>query len=155
MAILGCLISAAVAIPLLNAGPGEEVASAPVTLGQPYAVTYNQDGDQRYEAWLEVDIEYTQGYQLNGNALLSENGAAFGQYTVDDDGEGSPVTERDSSTRSPWSSSSANGDGSSDGNVLLFPIPAKTDGATVTVSGTITAPPGTTGTLRLLITERD
>ena len=47
------------------------------------------------------------------------------------------------------------GDGSVAGNVSLFPIPARTDGATVTISGTISAPPGTTGTVRLLVAKRD
>ena len=36
-------------------GPGEEISSTVVTPGQPFTVTYLQDGDQKYQAWMEVD----------------------------------------------------------------------------------------------------
>ncbi len=136
-------------------GPGEEVVATPITIGQPFSLTYVQDGSQKYEAWFELDLDYTGGYQLNGTMLLSQNGTAFGQYTLSENGDGSPVTERSSSKRIDWVTTNLNGSGSTSGKVALFPIPAEADGAQVTISGTITAPPGTTGTLRLFVAKRD
>ncbi len=136
-------------------GPGEEVVSTPVTLGQPFTLTYVQDGSQKYEAWIEVDLDFSSGYALNGTILLSENGNAFGQYTLAEDGEGSPVTERSSSKRVNWVTSSLNGSGSAEGMVALFPIPARSSGAQVSISGTISATPGTSGTVRLFVAKRD
>lgn len=136
-------------------GPGDEVQSAPITPGQPFTLSYVQSGSQKYEAWLEVDLTYSAGYNLNGTLLLSENGSAFGQYTLTETGSGSPIQERSSSTRINWVSSNLNGSGSASGKVSLFPIPARSAGGTVTISGTISAPAGTTGTIRLFVAERD
>jgi hypothetical protein len=136
-------------------GPGEEVASTPIAPGQEFALSYVQDGSQKYRAWLEVDVSHSGGYSLSGPILLSENGQAFGQYTLAETGQGSPVQERSSSTRINWSSTHLGGSGSASGTVSLFPIPARTAGSTVTLSGTVNAPPGTTGTLRLFVAERD
>lgn len=159
MLLLACVIGGAVAAMggglagLM--GPGEEVVSTPITPGQPFTLSYVQDGDQKYKAWLEVDVSYTSGYDLSGNVLLSENNQPFGQYTVAEDGDGSPVQERSSVTRFNWTSTSVNGSGSASGTVSLFPIPARTASGTVTLSGTIHATPGTTGTLRLIVAKRD
>lgn len=136
-------------------GPGEEVVSVPITIGQPFSLTYIQDGSQKYEAWLEVDVDHTAGYNLSSVILLSENGTAFGQYTLAEDGEGSPVTERNSSMRVSWVTSNLNGNGSTSGKVALFPIPARTNGAQITISGAIQANAGTTGTVRLFVAKRD
>jgi hypothetical protein len=135
-------------------GPGEEVATQQVPLNQPFSLSYPQRGTQKYEAWLEVDAQYTAGYRLSGIVLLSENGSAFGQYTLDEDGDGSPVAERDVSKRINWSSTNRNGSGSARGTVALFPIPARSDGASVTLSGTISTNPGTNGTVRLFVAKR-
>ena len=156
--LIGCLIGGLAAMGGGLAGmmgPGEEVASAQITPGQPFAVTYTQSGSQRYKAWLEVDVSYTAGYQLNGNVLLAENGTAFGQYTMDEDGEGSPIQERSDVIRTGWTSTNLNGSGNASGTVSLFPIPARTDGGTVTISGTISSTPGMTGTIRLIVAKRD
>lgn len=136
-------------------GPGEEVATTPIAPGQPFTLSYSQSGSQKYKAWLEVDLDFTAGYSLSGNVLLSENGQPFGQYTVAEDGEGSPVTERSESMRINWTSTNVGGSGSVDGTVSLFPIPARAAGSTVTLSGRLDAPAGTTGTLRLFVAERD
>jgi hypothetical protein len=156
LALIGCIASA-VAFPTLIGmlGPGEEVVSTQVTIGQPFVLEYGQDGSQKYEAWLEVDLEYTAGYNLSGPILLSENGTAFGQYTLAETGEGSPVQERNSSRRISWVSSNLNGNGSVEGMVSLFPIPARTSGTRVSLSGTIYGSPGTTGTIRLFVAKRD
>jgi hypothetical protein len=136
-------------------GPGEEVMSTPITVGQPFTLTYPQQGSQKYEAWLEVDLDFSAGYNLNGTLLLAENGQAFGQYTLQETGDGSPVTERSSSKRINWVTSSLNGNGSARGKVALFPLPARSAGSQVTLSGTIYANPGTTGTIRLFVAKRD
>lgn len=136
-------------------GPGEEVVSMPITVGQPFSLTYVQDGSQKYEAWLEVDVDYTVGYSLTGTILLSENGTAFGQYTLAEDGEGSPITERSSSKRVSWVTTNLGGSGSAEGKVALFPIPARASGGQVTISGTINASPGTSGAIRLFVAKRD
>lgn len=158
LVLLGCIVGGGVMFAggltgLL--GPGEEVVSTPVTIGQPFTLTYVQDGSQKYEAWFEVDVSYTAGYNLNGTVLLSENGTPFGQYTLQEDGEGSPVTERDSSKRFNWSSTSLNGSGHASGTVALFPLPARTANGQITLSGTVQANPGTHGTIRLFIAKRD
>lgn len=156
MVLLSCVIGAIVVATSGSLfGPGEEVVSTPITVGQPFSLTYVQDGSQKYEAWLEVDVDYTAGYNLNGTMLLSENGTAFGQYSLEEDGEGSPVPERNSSTRVSWVTTNLNGNGSASGKVSLFPIPARSGGAQVTISGTIQANPGTTGTIRLFVAKRD
>jgi hypothetical protein len=156
LVVLGCIIGGIVlAASGSLMGPGEEVISTPISIGQPFTLTYIQDGSQKYEAWLEVDVSYTAGYNLTGTILLSEGGAAFGQYTLAETGTGSPVTERDSSKRINWVSSSANGSGSADGTVSLFPLPARTANGQVTISGTIQAPPGTTvNSIRLFVAKR-
>lgn len=136
-------------------GPGEEVVSMPLAIGQPFALTYVQEGDQKYEAWLEVDVEHTGGYALTSRVLLSENGTAFGQYTLDEDGTRSPVRERNTSKRYNWMSTSVPGSGRVRGTVALFPVPARTPNAQLTISGTIQAVPGTSGTLRLFVAKRD
>ncbi len=136
-------------------GPGEEVVSMPITLGQPFSLTYVQSGSQKYEAWLEVDVDYSAGYNLTGTILLSENGSPFGQYTLAEDGQGSPITERSSSKRVSWVTTNLGGNGSAEGKVSLFPIPARSSGAQVTLSGTIHASPGTSGSVRLFVAERD
>lgn len=159
LVILGCLIGGIVlaaggAAGLL--GPGEEVVSTPIAIGQPFTLTYVQNGDQKYEAWLEVDVSYTAGYNLSGTILLSDGGGPFGQYTLNENGSGSPVTERSSSKRFNWASSTVNGSGSADGTVALFPVPARTAGGQVTISGTIQANPGTTvNSLRISIAKRN
>jgi hypothetical protein len=136
-------------------GPGEEVLSTPVTSGVPFTLSYYQDGSQKYEAWLEVDVDYSAGYNMSGTILLSENGTAFGQYTLAEDGEGSPIQERNSSRRINWVTTNANSNGSASGQVHLFPLPARADRAAVTLSGTINATPGTTGTIRIFVAKRD
>lgn len=153
--LLGCLAAAGIYYAINSAKPGDEVISTPVTLGQPFTLSYVQQGSQKYAAWLEVDTSHTQGYRLTGTILLSENNTPFGQYTLDEDGNGSPVTERNSSVRWNWTSTSLNGSGSASGKVQLFPLPARTAGGTVTVSGTITGTPGMTGMVRVIITKRD
>lgn len=155
VALLGCLIGG-IAYFVMSMGPGEEVASTQVNLGQPYSVSYPQSGSQRYQAWMEVDVSYSSGYSLAGNALLADAAGAFGEYNIEENGSGNPVRERsDSTTRMNWTSTNLNGSGSTSGTVSLFPIPARTDGTTVTVSGTLNAPPGTTGTVRVFIAKRD
>jgi hypothetical protein len=136
-------------------GPGDEIATTTVTPNQPYTVQYEQDGDQKYQAWMEVDVDYTSGYNLNGTILLSANGTPFGQYTLSESGSGSPVTERSSSTRFNWTSTNMSGNGSASGMVSLFPIPAQADGALVTLTGTINTPPGVTGTIRIFVAKRN
>lgn len=158
LVLLGCIIGGIVMFAggiSSMLGPGEEVASAQLTIGQPFNLTYAQAGSQKYEAWLEVDVDHTAGYELTGTVLLSENGTAFGQYTLQEDGDGSPVTERSSSKRINWVSSSFNGSGSTSGTTALFPIPARTAGSQVSLSGTIQATPGTTGRIRLIVAKRD
>jgi hypothetical protein len=157
LVILGCIIGGVVLATGAGGllGPGEEVISTPISLGQPFTLTYVQDGDQKYEAWLEVDVSYTAGYNLTGTILLSEGGAAFGQYTLNETGDGSPVTERSSSKRFNWASSSINGSGSASGTVSLFPLPARTANGQVTISGTVQATPGTTvNSIRLFVAKR-
>ena len=154
--VLGCLVGGLFGFSAYSAlSPGEEVVSTQVTLGQPYTVSYTQSGDQRYQLWMELDLEHDNGYQLNGTSLLSENGTAFGQYTINEDGNGSPVQERNSRLQMSWRTSSVNGRGSTAGTLSLFPIPARTDGGTVTISGTLTGTPGMTGTVRLFVAKRD
>lgn len=158
LALVGCLIGGIV---LAGGGisglfgPGEEVVSTPITIGAPFTLTYVQNGSQKYEAWLEVDVSHTVGYNLTGTILLSENGTAFGQYTLQEDGEGSAVTERSSVKRVSWVNRNVNGNGSTSGTVSLFPLQARAAGAQITISGTINANPGTTGTVRLFVAKRD
>jgi len=73
-------------------GPGEEVVSQQLVPGQPFTLSYVQDGSQKYEAWLEVDVNHSTGYNLSGQVLLNENGTPFGQYTLAESGSGSPIT---------------------------------------------------------------
>lgn len=154
--LLACVVGAASFGSILELlGPGEEVASTSVTIGQPFALDYVQDGAQRYEAWLEVDVDYSAGYNLNGTMLLSENGTAFGQYTLAETGTGSAVQERSSSRRVSWSSTNLGGNGHATGDASLFPIPARESGHRVTLSGTIYASPGTSGRVRLFVAKRD
>lgn len=157
LVILGCIIGGVVLATGVGGllGPGEEVISTPISLGQPFTLTYVQDGDQKYEAWLEVDVSYSAGYNLTGTLLLSEGGAAFGQYTLNETGDGSPVTERSSSKRFNWVSSNINGSGSASGTVSLFPLPARTANGQVTISGTVQGSPGTTvNSIRLFVAKR-
>jgi hypothetical protein len=153
--LFACVGAAAAYFVLQAVKPGEEVAEAPVTLNQPFTVSYVQQGDQRYAAWLDVDVSYTSGYRMTGTAILSENGAPFGQYTLDEDGEGSPVQERDDTTRWDWSSTNLDGSGSASGDVQLFPIPSRPAGSTITISGTFTGQPGMTGTVRIFVAKRE
>jgi hypothetical protein len=136
-------------------GPGEEVVTIPITIGQPFAIEYTQVGTQKYEAWMEVDLDVTSGYNLTGTVLINENGTPRGQYTLAETGEGSPVSERSASTRTSWVSSNVGGSGSVSGTVSLFPIPAYADGGRVSLTGTVLASPGTTGTIRLFVAKRD
>lgn len=136
-------------------GPGEEVVSTPIVFGQPFSLTYVQSGSQKYEAWIEVDVDYTAGYNLTGTILMSENGSPFGQYTLAEDGEGSPVAERRTDKRVGWEATNLAGSGSAEGKVSIFPIPARTSGAQITLSGTIHASPGTSGSVRLFVAERN
>lgn len=135
----------------ISLGPGEEVVSVPITVGQPFSLSYIQDGSQRYDTWLEVDVSHTSSYNLNGQILLSLPSGPFGQYTLAETGSGSPITERSSTTRIGWSHTSS----STEGTVSLFPMPSQASGETVTISGTVNAPPGTTGSIRLIVAERD
>lgn len=151
LAILGCLVGGGVVWGIGSLGPGEEVVSTPINPGTPFTLSYVQDGSQKYEAWLEVDVGHTADYSLTGTILLSENDSAFGQYTVADDGDGSAIEERDGSTRINWTHTSS----ATDGTVSLFPIPERTNGATISLSGTISGTPGTTGTMRLIVAKRD
>ena len=148
--LLGCIVAGGVWSLVSAMGPGEEVVTTTVTPGQPFTLSYVQDGSQRYEAWMEVDLQHTSSYSLVGPILLSENAAAFGEYQMSETGSSNPVG-RSSSKRLSWASTGS----STSGTVALFPIPAKSDGATVTVSGTLSAPPGTTGTIRIFVAKRD
>ncbi len=123
----------------------------PITVGQPFSLTYIQDGSQKYDTWLEVDLNHTSSYNLNGQIMLSLPAGPFGQYTLAETGSGSPITERSSSTRVSWVHTNS----STEGTVSLFPIPAQTSGQAVTISGTVYAPPGTTGSIRLIVAKRD
>lgn len=149
--LMGCLIGGGIWWMIDAMGPGEEVSSIDVTPGQPFTLTYAQDGSQKYMAWLEVDLDHSSSYSLTGPITLSADGNAFGQYTLDEDGSGSPVTERSDSVRISWVHSGS----STSGTTKLFPIPNQIDGSTVTLSGTISAPPGTTGQIRLFVAKRD
>jgi len=152
----GCLLLLATCIGtgiyfVRGIGPGEEVVGVPITLGRPFSLSYIQDGSQKYDTWLEVDLNHTSSFRLDGRILLSRPSGAFGQYILAATGSGSPIVERNSSTRVNWTSTGS----STSGTVSLFPIPAQTSGETVTLSGTVTAPPGTNGTIRLFVAERD
>ncbi len=150
--IFGCAAGGAGIWAMISAmGPGEEVTTTNATVGQPFTLTYTQDGSQKYAAWLEVDVDHVTSYNLTGTIMLSADGTPFGQYTLDEDGSGSPITERNSSTRMNWMHSSS----STSGTTHLFPIPAQSAGQTVSITGTINAPPGTTGQIRVFIAKRD
>lgn len=151
LALVGCLVGGGVYYAINQMGPGEEVVSTNITPGTPFSLSYIQSGSQKYAAWLEVDLDHPSSYSLNGTILLSENDSAFGQYTMSDTGSGAAITERSSSTRINWTSTSS----STSGTVSLFPIPARTAGSTCSLSGTINAPTGTTGTIRLIVAKRD
>ena len=156
LALIGCLAGGGAWWMVNRLKPGDEVQSVTVQPGQPFVLTYTQDGDQRYMVWMEVDCSYTNGYSLTGPILLSANNSPFGQWTLAEDGSGSPIQERNTAVRYGWTSTSLNGNGSADGTVQLFPIAAQADGATVTLSGTITAGPGVTvRSLRVFVAERD
>lgn len=134
--------------------PGEEVGAADIALGQQFQVAYTQSGDTQYEIWLDVDVAYSQGYQLNGPINISVNNQHVGQYQLAETGDGSPIQGRNVSKRAPWSSTNLNGSGSASGKVFLFTLPAYDDGASISVWGTINGSPGLTpNRLRLMVTE--
>ena len=149
--LLGCLGAGGIFMAVSALGPGEEVSSVDVAPGTPFTLTYNQTGSQKYAAWLEVDVNHTASYNLTGQILLSEGGTPFGQYNLAEDGNGSPVTDRNDSVRINWVHTNS----STEGTTRLFPIPARTAGGSITVSGTVNAPPGTTGTIRIFVAKRD
>jgi len=149
--LLFCVAGGGIFAAINAMGPGEEVTTTDAIVGQPFTLTYTQDGSQKYAAWLEVDLNHTSSYNLTSTIMLNADGTPFGQYTLNEDGSGSPITERSSSTRMNWVHSGS----STSGTTHLFPIPAQTAGQTVTVTGTVNAPPGTTGQIRIFIAERD
>lgn len=149
--LLGCMIGGGIWYAISSMGPGEEVSSVDAIVGQPFTLTYAQTGTQKYAAWLEVDLDHSAGYQLDGTITLEENGVAFGQYTLSEDGSGSPVTERSDSIRISWVHTNS----STSGTTRLFPIPERAAGSTITVRGTINAPVGTTGRIRVFVAKRD
>lgn len=149
--LLACGVGGGIWALISSMGPGEEVSSVDATVGQPFTLTYAQSGSQDYAAWMEVDLDHSSGYQLDGTITLEENGVAFGQYTMSEDGSGSPVTERSDSVRMSWVHTNS----STSGTTKLFPIPNRTAGSTVTVRGTINAPAGTTGRIRIFVAKRD
>lgn len=123
-----------------------------VFLRQPFSLTYVQAGSQRHEAWLEVDLQHAvSGYRLTGTIMLLSDGTPFGQYTLDERGTGSAVAERSSSARERWVSSVSDGRRRTQGVVSLFPLPARTPGESITISGTIGTGDGTAGRLRLIV----
>lgn len=134
--------------------PGEEIATTDVQPGQPFTVTYTQDGDQQYEVWMDVDVSYTNGLQLNGPINISVNNELRGQYNLEMTGSGSPIRERSSSKNVNWVTTNLGGNGSASGKTFLFPLPAYDDGATITLSGTVTASQGLVARrLRILVTD--
>jgi len=153
--LLACIGGGAAYWAISGIGPGEEVVSQQLVPGQPFTLSYVQSGSQKYDAWLEVDVNHSAGYNLSGQILLNENNTPFGQYTLAETGSGSPIQERSSSTRMNWTSSNVNGSGSTSGTVSLFPIPARAAGSNVSLTGTIQASPGTTGSIRLIVAKRD
>ncbi|MGF1469275.1 MAG: hypothetical protein ACFCGT_24395 [Sandaracinaceae bacterium] len=126
--------------------PGEERASMALSPGQPFTLSYVQHGDERYAAWLDVATE-AGTYQLRGPVLLSDDGTPFGQYTVDDDGVGPPVVERDREVRVDRDPAQ----GAPRTAVRLFPLPRREDGHTISLSGTLE---GGGAAFRLYVTVR-
>lgn len=151
MLLLACIAGGGIFWAVKSLGPGEEVSSVDATVGTPFTLTYNQTGSQKYAAWLEVDVSHTAGYQLTGTITLEENGVAFGQYTLNEDGSGAAVSERSDSTRINWVHTNS----STEGTTNLFPIPARAAGSSITVRGTVNASPGTTGRIRIFVAKRD
>lgn len=155
LVVLGCLVGLVAMVGLVGTlAPGEEVASTTVTFGQLFVLTYEQSGSYKYDAWLELDLEFSQGYELTGTVLLSESEVPFEQYTLREDGFASPVVERRSSKRINWRITRDSELGRVSGKASLFPISARAAGSRVSLSGTIEARPGTTGTIRLFVTKR-
>lgn len=154
--VLIVVIAAVVAIFMVvkSVGPGDEVATADATLGQQFQATYTQSGSQQYAVWLDLDVSYSQGYQLSGPINISVNGQHVGQYQLQETGSGSPIQGRSNRLTTSWVSTNIGGSGSTSGNLKLFTLPAYDDGATVLVWGTISGTPGMTATrLRLQVTE--
>ena len=151
MLLLACVVGGGIYAAIDAAGPGEEVTSVDATIGQPFTLTYNQSGSQKYAAWLEVDLDHSSSYNLTSTIIMSADGVPFGQYTMAEDGNGSPVTERSDSIRLSWVHTGS----STSGTTRLFPIPAQSSGQTISITGTVQAPPGTTGQIRIFVAERD
>jgi len=151
MLIFACLLGGGIFMAINAMGPGEEVATIDATVGQPFTLTYSQDGSQKYAAWLEVDLDHSASYNLTGTIVLSADGVPFGQYTLAEDGSGPAVSERSDSVRLSWVHTGS----STSGTTKLFPIPAQNGGQTITVTGTVNAPPGTTGRIRIFVAKRD
>ena len=137
-----------------SAGPGTEVAAGDVALGQQFQVPYTQSGTKQYGIWLDLDVAFSQGFQLNGPINISVNNQHVGQYQLAYNGSGSPIQGRSSSKRINWVTTNINGNGSARGKVFLFKLPAYDSGASITIWGTINGTPGMTAQrLRLMVTE--
>jgi len=95
-------------------------------------------------------VSHSQGLNLTGPINITVNGQLIGQYTLAMTGSGSPVAQRSSSRQVNWVHSGS----STSGTTMLFPLPNYESGATVTVSGTVTAAPGTTvNNMRIFVTD--
>lgn len=156
----GCLLIASIAVALIIylavgvLGPGDEIATANVQPNAPFVLTYTQTGSEQREIWMELDVSYTQGLRLAGPINISKNNQVIGQYNLELTGSGSPIRERSVSKNINWVSTNLSGSGSTSGKTHLFPLPAYEEGATVSLTGTITAAQGLTARqLRIFVTD--
>ena len=156
----GCALIAAIVAALgfyflfAAIGPGNEISTANVQPNTPFVLTYTQEGSGQREIWMELDVSYTQGLNLTGPINISKNNQVIGQYNLELTGSGSPIRERSSSKNVNWVSTNLSGSGSTSGKTFLFPLPAYEEGATISLTGTITASQGLTARqLRIFVTD--
>lgn len=156
----GCLFIASIVVGLgiwlfvSSVGPGDEVSTVNAQPNVPFTLSYTQDGSDQREIWMDLDVSYTQGLRLTGPINISKNNQVIGQYNLELTGSGSPIRERSSRRTVNWVSTNISGSGSTSGKTFLFPLPAYEEGATITLSGTVTAAQGLTARqLRIFVTD--
>jgi hypothetical protein len=154
--VLGCLgvfvvlcLGAGIAAALLGKavlrGVGQEIATVPVVVGQPFRLAYVQRGSGEVAVWLDIEASYGRSLQLTGPLAVRVNGTPIQQHALAlGDGSCQAIEGGRTSVCIGWNNRWNNGVGTVTGKTRLFTVPAQPRGAMVTVTGMAFAGPGVT-----------
>jgi len=130
-------------------GYGTEMAKAPILSGQPFSLSWTTASPDPHQIWFDIDLNAnTSSYGVQGTMATASS-----SWVVDLDNQGAPVVGGSGRMTMNWVEKNFGNISSARGTIYAVEIPAVPVGTAMTLSGTLTLAPGTTGRVEVIVTD--